>query len=407
MSIRAQGIRCDSLRWLVVLCLLSLATRALSRMSASVAFSVPSSFGTTKGAGFVVGSSCNPFALPKVKRYISLTPTRRNGLTGMGPGYCLCDDDDGKTIIASPKGCGSEPVICGKLCAEQPLKAEKNRPCQKQARVECDEPNVRKKALSTPKKVFQLAQRLASEVNPHLGAKLPSGSRRDLYKDFVMHDRRLPKSDAERVKLRILKFLRDAPEYPADQIFEGRGIVIVGGTSPKFATSFWVAAHAVRRTGSNLPIEVWFPGGELPSCMQIAELENLRVHVRSFTDFENIGIGVSENTNRFMFKIIALMFSAFDEVLLLDADNIVLRDPDNIFHWESYLSTGSLMWKDFWQGSSAPDCQEVLGNSTALLHTHESGQVVVKKSSTWTALSLALFMNAHSYFFYPLTVNYM
>lgn len=141
--------------------------------------------------------------------------------------------------------------------------------------------------------------------------------------------------------------------------------------------------------------------------MQIAELENLRVHVRSFTDFENIGIGVSENTNRFMFKIIALMFSAFDEVLLLDADNIVLRDPDNIFHWESYLSTGSLMWKDFWQGSSAPDCQEVLGNSTALLHTHESGQVVVKKSSTWTALSLALFMNAHSYFFYPLTVNYM
>ena len=33
--------------------------------------------------------------------------------------------------------------------------------------------------------------------------------------------------------------------------------------------------------------------------------------------------------------------------------------------------------------------------------------MLVKKSKTWDALALALFMNAHSEFFYPLTINYM
>ena len=62
-----------------------------------------------------------------------------------------------------------------------------------------------------------------------------------------------------------------------------------------------------------------------------------------------------------------------DECKPLDSDNIPLRDPTELFNSDLYARTGSLLWKDFWRGSSAPDCQTVLGNATAVPHTHESG----------------------------------
>ena len=145
----------------------------------------------------------------------------------------------------------------------------------------------------------------------------------------------------------------------------------------------------------------------MPDCGRISELNRLNVTVLSFPHLNRANDGFAEVTNRFMFKIIALLFSSFDEVLLLDSDNIILRDPEELFSSTPYLSTGSLLWLDFWGRSSAPDCQAILGNITAVLHTHESGQLITKKSNTWEALALALFMNAHSYFFFPLTINYM
>ena len=43
----------------------------------------------------------------------------------------------------------------------------------------------------------------------------------------------------------------------------GKGIVIVGGDKA-YATPFWIAIHAIRRSGSDLPIELWFQDKELP-----------------------------------------------------------------------------------------------------------------------------------------------
>ena len=80
-----------------------------------------------------------------------------------------------------------------------------------------------------------------------------------------------------------------------------------------------------------------------------------------------------------MYKIVALTFSSFQEVLLMDSDNIVLRDPASLFQSEPYRGNGSVLWMDFWRGSSAPDLQAVLGHATKLRHTHESGQMVLDK----------------------------
>jgi hypothetical protein len=78
-----------------------------------------------------------------------------------------------------------------------------------------------------------------------------------------------------------------------------------------------------------------------------------------------------------------------------------------LFNSELYEDNGSILWMDFWRGSAAPDLASVLGFDARANHTHESGQMVMDKKRTWEALRLALFFNAHSDVFYPLTVNYM
>ena len=134
------------------------------------------------------------------------------------------------------------------------------------------------------------------------------------------------------------------------------------------------------------------------------------VTVASFADLARSGKdgrGAGEMTDRFMYKINALVFSRFEEVLLLDSDNIALRDLNELFESSLYRERGSLLWMDFWRGSAAPDCAFVLATPRARRYTHESGQMLVDKRRSWEALSLALFMNAHSDFFYPLSVGYM
>ena len=368
--------------------------------------------------GFVEAKHCHPFFAPKHERVVVASPpTRTKRLSGMRAGYCLCADDARGTTIAGAKGCGSKPVACGVECARRPVRGTKPPRCARKKRTSCEisgprgrdgrsyHPNVKRPSRS----VVAFAASFADARGPPLGVKLPGPAkkpRRDPTRDFVVRGERLSARDVTRVKRRLEAFKRAAPSYPATT-FKGRGIVVVGGNSRRLQTSYFVAAHAIRRTGCALPIQLWFPEGEMPSCERVAALAELRVDVVSFAAFKDAGVGGGVMTNRFMYKMVALTFSEFEEVLLLDSDNIVLADPSALFESKLYRSTGSLLWKDFWRGSSAPDCQVVLGNETDVKHTHESAQVVMKKSKTWRALMVSMFMNANSGFFYGLTVNYM
>ena len=83
------------------------------------------------------------------------------------------------------------------------------------------------------------------------------------------------------------------------------------------------------------------------------------VTIHSFADLVDADAaggahGAAAMTNRFMYKIVALVFSSFQEVLLMDSDNIVLSDPSSLFASEDYKSRGSMLWMDFWRGSARP-----------------------------------------------------
>lgn len=212
----------------------------------------------------------------------------------------------------------------------------------------------------------------------------------------------MPIAHRRRLRNRIITFIRDAPSY-RDGIFKGRGIVIAASAfHVSLSTGYWVLLESLRRAGCELPVEVWFPPGESPTCSQMNRMQELGATARAHeTVF----------TNRFAIKLVSVLLSGFDEVLYLDADQIALRDPSSLFDSTVVKLTGALLWRDFWMKSVAPDIYDVLPNSRELMDyngTHESGQFLVRKSRVWSALCLALFFNTHATnVFSPLATNYM
>lgn len=101
-------------------------------------------------------------------------------------------------------------------------------------------------------------------------------------------------------------------------------------------------------------------------------------------------------------KAYALLRCSFREVLLLDADNVPIVDPEFLFETPEFRSTGAIFWPDYghtrnqktrpaWAscGLRQPDEREF-----------ETGQVAVDKQRCWRALCLAQWFNENSDFYY-------
>lgn len=143
--------------------------------------------------------------------------------------------------------------------------------------------------------------------------------------------------------------------------YKGRGIVTVGGG--KFSLMATSMINAIRKTGTTLPIEVFIPPADqgqedfycntwLPKynakCIYITDILSEKM-IESFT-FEG-----------YQFKSLALITSSFEDILLLDADNIPLQPLDKIFDSDIYKSAGLILWPDFWRRTTMPLFYEIAG----------------------------------------------
>lgn len=182
---------------------------------------------------------------------------------------------------------------------------------------------------------------------------------------------------------------------------QGRGVVIVGGG--KFLPSAYVALKKLRATGCSLPVEFWYLGpSEFP--------------LKLTSQFDSLGaacIDAFKMRERYPMRRLggweckpyAIAYSGFEEVLLVDADNLVLRDPTFLFTDPLYLSTTALFWPDFppredsfWRINQG--AFELLGLPVQLGLEIESGQLLIHKRKSWEALTSAVSMNEASDFFY-------
>jgi hypothetical protein len=101
-------------------------------------------------------------------------------------------------------------------------------------------------------------------------------------------------------------------------------------------------------------------------------------------------------------KPYAMLQSSFHEILLLDADNVPVRNPEFLFESCGLTRTGAIFWPDY-EGQNDPRAKPIW-RSCGLRRPNEpefeTGQILVDKARCLEALSLTVWFNANSDFYY-------
>lgn len=199
------------------------------------------------------------------------------------------------------------------------------------------------------------------------------------------------KEDIYRLKYSWNSFVnKDTPQYPAH--FSGRGIVICGG-GLRYFTCSWISINLLRHNGCTLPIELWYSKGELNDEI-IEKLKDFNVACKNVDEISPIPL------EGYSIKPFAIINSSFKEVLFLDADNNSIGDPTYLFDYEGYINTGAVFWPDFWKTDVQNPIWKIVESEDYEEYEQESGQMLINKEQSWTALNLAMYFNLNREIYY-------
>jgi Mannosyltransferase putative len=160
----------------------------------------------------------------------------------------------------------------------------------------------------------------------------------------------------------------------------------------------WVCINMLRRFGCELPVEMWTLNDSELTLKMKSMIEPLGVEVINAARVRRRH--PARILNAWELKPFALVHSRFEEVILLDADNVPLIDPEVLFSRQAYSKFGCIFWPD--EGRFAEDhpiwriCKLEYRNEPQF----ESGPIVVNKSRCWKAICSTTHLNDHSDFYY-------
>ncbi|CAF4630191.1 unnamed protein product, partial [Rotaria sp. Silwood2] len=205
--------------------------------------------------------------------------------------------------------------------------------------------------------------------------------------------------------------------YPSEY-FHGRWIVLTTGLGQlKFAK---VNLKLLELTGTRLPVQVWYSYSQISHETMIELLHtapNLNASICCFITAQCRTLTQIWQLNdthiykppstylRFRFfpyKPAAIVSATFSEVLFLDCDAFVTRDPEELFISDPmYLKFGALFYPDGYKSRQHPAVW-TLFNTSCAQHEYEfdSSMILVDKRRVWNGLYLTKLMNDHYRIFY-------
>lgn len=195
-------------------------------------------------------------------------------------------------------------------------------------------------------------------------------------------------------QLAALESVRNCP--PAPLAANGRGIVICGGGG-KYLPCAWVEIKMLRMLDCQLPIELWHLAGEVPEYFAeiLAELG-----VRTVDASALLPSKPARTLRGWEMKAYAILHCPFREVLLLDADNVPVKDPSYLFDLQEFKRSGAVFWPDYRCLGPTRAIWEICGVEYRHEPEFETGQILVDKVRHWLPLNLAMHYNEHSDFYY-------
>lgn len=238
-------------------------------------------------------------------------------------------------------------------------------------------------AATSPHKqmaIEELAIRLASPAH-----KWPDGWRN--WPNVIEYHRSLLKQQ-----------LDDHSEPLTTTDYHSRAILIPAGgrcmiydkAAPQFY--FWgayAAAWVLRSYGCTLPIQFWFLPGEMEE-IEFCELHARRVAATCHV-VDTSGMRV---VHGWQIKINAVLQSEYQQIIHLDADNIVTRDPSYLFDCEAFQQNAAIFWMDNpnvndFHGRIIEDQWRRTGSDRRdRINDIETGQMVIDKVRAAKALQI-------------------
>jgi alpha 1,2-mannosyltransferase len=178
-------------------------------------------------------------------------------------------------------------------------------------------------------------------------------------KDYLSSFMKIAQNEKSALKESHDSFLKKLPSgYPKDIKFSGNGILYAGGGNYNWLVL--VSLKMLRDTGSKLPVEVFIPTEaeySVDLCDHVFPILGAKCILMSST----ISNKLNFKLKGYQLKSMALMLSSFENILLLDSDNIPVKNPDHIFVNEPFKSTGMVVWPDFWRRSTSPEFYDIAG----------------------------------------------
>lgn len=173
-----------------------------------------------------------------------------------------------------------------------------------------------------------------------------------------------------------------------------KGLVSTAGGA--YLPVFVISLRMLRRTGSNLPMEVFLSDEseyEHYICDVVLPPLNARCMVLSHVLDAVPGTWKIE---KYQFKPFAMLFSSFEEILFLDADAFPLMKPEALFTSEPYRSKKMVTWPDFWSSTVSPIYYEITSQPVPPINVRqstESGEILISKKTHLMTLLLCTYYN--------------
>ena len=187
---------------------------------------------------------------------------------------------------------------------------------------------------------------------------------------------------------------------PAPKTLRGRGIILCGG-GLRYFPGVWITLNMLRRLGCALPVEIWHLGRT--ECEPRMRALTSPLGAKWIDAEEMRKRHPARRLGGWELKAYALLHCPFKEVLLLDADNVPVVNPEFLFETPEFEQRGAILWPEQFRCDLAKDYWGVLGVTPRDGPEVESGQVVIDKERCWDALNLCWWYNDHSDFYYEFT----
>lgn len=213
-------------------------------------------------------------------------------------------------------------------------------------------------------------------------------------------------ADLTRMKSAHTNFVNDIRSMTAKPAYNVGTRGIVTTASDELLITLTISLSMLRKTGSDLPVEVFL---DKPSqytedyCSRILRPLNATCHF--LTDIF-LAAQSSVDLHSYQFKIFSIIFSSFEDVLLLDSDAWPIAKPDHLFDSLPFTDSGLVLWPDFWYPSESPYFFEIakIENVQPLNQrpATESGEILYSKAKHSKSLMLATYYNFYGPEYYYL-----